>query len=76
MVTKIWVNIGAGNGLVLFGNITWIYVAFLFVSCYGIHLRAILQQVLKLLFCKMSSKIISDRITATSPGTNGLSSYL
>ena len=47
VVTKIWVNIGSGNGLLPDGTITWTNVDFSLVMSRGIHL---------LVFCIMGCK--------------------
>ena len=48
--------------------ITWTNVDFLLMKFYDIHLRAVEQQVSKLLFCIISLKIILLKLSPQFPG--------
>ena len=52
--------------------ITWTSVYFSLLRLCGIHLRAVLQQVTKLLFCLMSLKIMPLKLLTYRPGNNEL----
>ena len=65
--------IGSGIGLLPNPNqdITWTNVDFSSVRSCGIHLRAISQEVRKILLLDNSLKNNKFKITAASPGANG-----
>ena len=83
MTTKIWINIGSGNGLVPSGTkplsvpmLIQFYDLnhFSIARFYGIHLRAILQR-MPTLFWIVNLKIIYSTLLPHIPETNELNQY-
>ena len=76
MTQQLWINIGLRNGLLpdgtkplpkpLLNSYIWL------VKCSGIHVRSILEQVIKLLFCAKSLKITRLKSLPHLPGANEL----
>ena len=74
MATKIWVNIGSGNGLLAWQHqaITWINVDWSSVKSSDIHTGAISQEMPKPSLTKLHLKITYLKFYSNIPGANEL----
>ena len=69
MATKVWVNIGSGNGLLLEDTKLLPEPMLILISECVIHLGTILQGVPQLLFCTFSLKMILSKLLPYFPLT-------
>ena len=72
MATKIWVDIGSGDGLLPDGTITWTNVDLSLVKSIDIHIRTNSQEMPQLSITKICLKITCLKFHSNFPGANEL----